>query len=381
MTVKFEQYTEVLNLVIVSRNGGVPDMMEIDGSYGEGGGQILRTAVSLSALAMQPVRIIKIRASRPQPGLKKQHIAAVELTARLVKARVSGLKVGSTEVGFEPIERCNGNFSFDVGTAGSISLVLQAVLPPAVLSHEPTTFRLTGGTDVSWSPPIDYIREVFLKMLGRIGLTVSLVQERRGHYPAGGGKVSCAVSANKQIAPLELVEFGRLREIGGISHCVRLPAHVAERQAVSAENALRSQHVDSIHIARESHPKGADPHLGPGSGIVLWAESEDGVRLGSDSLGEKGKSAEEVGSGAARALLHEMASGMAVDSHLSDMLVPYLALASGESRIGITEITSHLMTNVWVTRQILGIDVDIQGKIGEPGILRIRGTTLPPRQS
>ncbi len=356
-------------------------MMDIDGSYGEGGGQILRTAVSLSALAMQPVRVVKIRAGRPQPGLKNQHIAAVELTAKLVKARVSGLKVGSTEVRFEPVERCGGDFSFDVGTAGSISLVLQAALPPAVLSSEPVSFHVTGGTDVSWSPSIDYMREIFVRILGRIGLAVNLVQERRGHYPAGGGKVSCIVSTNKQILPLDLVDFGRLREIGGISHCVRLPAHVADRQAASAEEALRGQHIESLHITRESYPKNADPHLGPGSGIVLWAESEGGMRLGSDSLGERGKSAEKVGSEAAQALLHEMASGKGVDSHLCDMLVPYLALAPRESRIGVTEITSHLMTNIWVIQQILGVGVDVQGKIGEPGILRIRGAGLPLRES
>jgi RNA 3'-phosphate cyclase len=355
-------------------------MIDIDGSYGEGGGQILRTAVSLSALSMQPVRITKIRAGRPQPGLKNQHIAAVDLTARLVKAHVSGLKVGSTEVRFEPVERCSGDFSYDVGTAGSISLVLQAALPPAVLSSEPVSFHITGGTDVSWSPPIDYLREIFVKALERIGLAVSLVQERRGHYPAGGGKVSCTVSTNKRILPLDLTDFGTLREIGGISHCVRLPAHVADRQAASAEEALHGQRIDSVHITRESYPKNADPHLGPGSGIVLWAESESRMRVGSDSLGEKGKSAEQVGSDAARALLHEMAAGRAVDSHLCDMLVPYLALAPGESRIGVTEITSHLMTNIQVIEQILGAKVDVQGKIGEPGTLRIRGAALPLRQ-
>jgi RNA 3'-phosphate cyclase len=224
------------------------------------------------------------------------------------------------------------------------------------------------------------MREVFVRILGRIGLTVSLVQERRGHYPAGGGKVSCTVSTNKRILPLELVDFGKLREIGGISHCVRLPAHVADRQAASAQEVLRNQHLDGIHITRESYPKNADPHLGPGSGIVLWAESESGMRLGSDSLGEKGKSAEKVGSDAAQALLHERASGKAVDSHLCDMLVPYLALAPGESRIGVTEITSHLMTNIWVVQQILGVKIDIQGKTGEPGILQIRGVALPSRQ-
>jgi len=128
-------------------------MIEIDGSYGEGGGQILRTAISLAALIMKPVRIVKIRAGRTKPGLRRQHMAGIELTSRLVSAHVRGLEIGSTEVEFEPIEGKSGSFSYDVGTAGSISLILQAVLPPAILSPEPVQFNLRGGTDVSWSPP------------------------------------------------------------------------------------------------------------------------------------------------------------------------------------------------------------------------------------
>ncbi len=348
-------------------------MIDIDGSYGEGGGQILRTAVSLSALAMQPVRVFNIRANRPDPGLKSQHIAGIELAARIVKARVSGLKVGSTEVQFEPVRRGGGDFTFDVGTAGSISLVLQAVLPPAILSSEPISFHLVGGTDVAWSPPVDYLREVFLYTLRRMGPVVNLVQEQRGHYPAGGGRASCTISSVSEISPLDLIEFGSLREIDGVSHCVRLPSHVAERQAASAEQVLRDHSIQRVDISRETYPKAKDPHLGPGSGIVLWAESENGVRLGSDNLGERGKSAENVGSEAAHQLIHELSTGKAVDSHLSDMLVPYMAVASGDSRIGVTEVTSHLETNVWVAHLILGVKAEIEGEVGGPGVLRIRG--------
>ena len=156
--------TEVLNQILTLQ-GRFLTMIEIDGSYGEGGGQILRTAVSLAALIMKPVRIVRIRAGRSKPGLRRQHMAGIELTSKLVSAQVRGLEIGSTEIEFEPMERKSGAFSYDVGTAGSISLILQAVLPPAILSPDAVQFNLRGGTDVSCSPPLDYLREVFVPML------------------------------------------------------------------------------------------------------------------------------------------------------------------------------------------------------------------------
>ena len=351
-------------------------MIEIDGSYGEGGGQILRTAISLSALTLKPIRITNVRANRPQPGLKKQHLGGIELTAMLVDANVQGLEVGSTEVVFQPKERRGGDFSLDVGTAGSISLLLQAALLPAVLAPERVVFRLRGGTDVKWSPPIDYLRDVFAKMMTRLGPSIEIRQIRRGHYPRGGGEVLCQVSPVRSLDSVELIEFGELKEISGISHCVRLPAHIAQRQAVSAGDVIREELGIEAAIQIESYPKDNDPHHGPGSGIVIWATSECGAVLGADSLGEKGKSAEEVGSEAARRLVKEISTGKAIDSHLCDMLVPYLAIASGMSKVGVTEITSHLVTNIWVLERILGTRIELEGTIGEPGVLGVHGHEL-----
>ena len=351
-------------------------MIEIDGSHGEGGGQILRTSVSLSALTMKPVRITNIRAGRRKPGLRRQHMAGIELTAQLVDASVKGLELGSTEIEFVPRTRQSGEFSYDVGTAGSISLILQAVLPPAVLSPEPVSFRLRGGTDVAWSPPIDYMRNLLVNVLHQMGPGVEIVQHRRGHYPRGGGDVSCEIIPVKTIHPLDLVHFGELQYVNGISHCVRLPSHVAERQALSAESILAEHDIETEHIVRESYPKNKDPHLGPGSGIVIWAESREGVRLAADRLGERGKRAELVGAESAQQLLSELSTEMAIDSHLSDMLVPYLAIAAGRSRIGVTKLTSHLETNIWVVERILGIKMTLEGKIGSQGILISEGIGL-----
>ncbi len=351
-------------------------MIEINGSYGEGGGQILRTAISLAALTMKPIRISNIRAGRPTPGLKRQHIAGIEVTGRIVDADIRGLEVGSTSVEFAPRERCGGTISYDVGTAGSISLVLQATLPPAVLFPNSISFKLRGGTDVKWSPPVDYLYNVFAHALGMLGVKIGIAQKRRGHYPRGGGEVTCDVTPVDSIRPFECVQLGRLTSVGGISHCVRLPGHIAERQATAAEEMIH-QHLEiDSKITCESYQKNNDPHLGPGSGIVVWAESEHGIRMGADVLGERGKSAESVGREVVSHLLTDFSTGMAIDSHLCDMLIPYLAVAAGTSKIGVTRVTSHLITNIWAVKQILGTRIELQGKIGEPGIVLVEGMGL-----
>jgi RNA 3'-phosphate cyclase len=351
-------------------------MIDIDGSYGEGGGQILRTSISLAALTLKPIRVRDIRASRPQPGLKSQHLGAIELAARLVDATVKGLQVGSTEVTFQPKHRQAGEFDYDVGTAGSISLLLQAVLPPAVLAEAPITFRLRGGTDVNWSPPIDYLREVFVPVIARLGPMVEIQQIRRGHYPKGGGQVICRVSPVKSLTSIRAIEFGELEQVFGISHCVRLPQHIAERQAESARDVLNESLGKQTSIRVESYPKENDPHLSPGSGVVLWAKSTNGAVIGSDQLGEKGKRAEMIGNEVAAHLLKELSAGRALDSHMCDMLVPYLAIADGVSEVGVTEITSHLATNIWTIEQILGTKIELEGSIGKPGLLRVYGESL-----
>ncbi|MFX1602218.1 MAG: RNA 3'-terminal phosphate cyclase [Promethearchaeota archaeon] len=348
-------------------------MIEIDGSYGEGGGQILRTSIALSALTMLPVRVSRIRAGRPKPGLKRQHMAGIDIIGQLVKAKVRGLEVGSTTVEFSPRDRRGGHYSYDVGTAGSISLILQAALPTAALAPEPIMLSLTGGTDVSWSPPIDYMREVFAHSVRKTGLHVEISVRKRGHFPRGGGRVSCTITPVEELSPLELVDFGDTVRVSGISHCVRLPPHVARRQADSARSVLRENGIEQITIDTESYQKNEDRHLGPGSGIVIWAESEQGARLGADRLGERGKPAEDVGSECAHQLIDELSTGMAVDSHLCDMLVPYMVLARGTSTIGVTKITAHLKTNLWVAQKMLDVDASLEGEIGGPGKLTVKG--------
>lgn len=357
------------------------EVVEIDGSFGEGGGQILRTTLALSALTGRPVRIYNIRAKRPRPGLQRQHMVSVRAVAELAGARVEGLRLGSTEIVFYPGRLRSGRFRFDIGTAGSITLVLQAILPVMAYAPGPVEVEIRGGTDVPWSPPVDYVRHVLRRLLARMGFEFDIVVKRRGHYPRGGGMVVARVV--RPPGRLKAVDYsvrGRVLAVEGLSHAVRLPRHVAERQARAAEALLRSLNVP-VKIDLEWYEPGRDPHLGPGSGIVVWAVAERSV-LGGDALGAKGKPAEKVGEEAARKLLEDLETGKALDRHASDMMLTYAAIACGESLLGGARLTSHAETNMYVIRRVLpetAFEIIEGGERDRPFLVRARGACLGRR--
>ena len=336
-------------------------MIEIDGSYGEGGGQILRTTVALSVITGKPVRIYNIRANRPNPGLRPQHLHGILALKELSNARVKGAKVGSTVLEFISGKAEPKHVRVPIKTAGSITLVLQALLP--AIAFVGGSFEITGGTDVPWSPPIDYLKNVTLFALERMGLRTELEIKRRGHYPKGGGLVVGRVEPWEKKKLLIALEWKEVYHFAGISHATNLPLHVAERQARSAEERLRGLYNVPVEIERE-----VSRSLGPGSGIVVWAET-DLLRLAGDALGKRGKPAEVVGREAADELLEQLKPGKAVDRFLGDQLIPFLAFAGG--KIGVSEITKHLVTNVWVVEQFLGKTFEIRGKIGRPGFVEV----------
>ncbi len=347
-------------------------MIEIDGSYGEGGGQILRTAVGMAALTGKPVRIFNIRANRPNPGMSHQHYHAVKAVAEMCDAECEGLEVGSTELVFRPGRVRGGEYEIDIGTAGSVTLLLQAVKLAALAADSTVEVEVRGGTDVKWSPPVDYEIHVHAHYLKRIGCEYELEVERRGHYPRGGGIVRARIEPVDRLKPLNAVEFGELEEVRGISHCVRLPPHVAERQARAAAEVIERELGVEPDIEVETYPKHRDPHKGPGSGIVLWAEDDQGNRIGADALGEKGKPAEQVGREAAEELVERVKTGMALDENMGDQILPFLALADGESEYGVTRVDPHLTTNAWVVQKFLDVDIEVDGEEGEPAVVRVR---------
>ncbi len=356
------------------------NVVEIDGSMGEGGGQILRYSLSLSALTLKPIRIYNIRAKRSNPGLRPQHLTAVRALATITNAYVEGDKVGSMEIYFEPRTRRPGSYKFNIGTAGSISLVLQAILPTLLFSGGFTRIDITGGTDVSWSPPIDYMRYVFTHNIRFFGVNIDIKLIRRGHYPRGGGRVIIEVEpVHGFLRPINFVESKGVKTIKGISHAVKLPSHVAERQARSASEYIREKLGIKPDIEIETYPPNKDPHLGPGSGIVLYADTKAGTRLGGDSLGAKGKPAEKVGREAAEKLISEIATGMAFDKHMGDMLIPYMFLARGTSIAGVSNITLHTVTAIEVSRKFMPeAHVKIVGEIGKPGKIIVEGVGFSP---
>ena len=336
-------------------------MIVIDGSYGEGGGQILRTSVALSVITGKPVKIVKIRANRPNPGLRSQHLHGILALKELSNARVKGAQVGSTVLEFIPGKAEPKHVRVPIKTAGSVTLVLQALLP--AMAFTGGSFEITGGTDVPWSPPVDYLKNVTLYALRKMGIEAELEIRRRGHYPKGGGLVTGRINPWEERKPLRALEWGHIERFAGISHATNLPAHVAERQAKAAGERIEELYSVPVEIETEvSRP------LGPGSGIVVWAET-DSLRLGGDALGKRGKPAEVVGREAAEELITQLTPRKAVDRFLGDQLIPFLAFAGGE--IGVTEITSHLITNVWVVEQFLGRIFEVEGEIGGPGTVRV----------
>ncbi len=331
-------------------------MIEVDGSYGEGGGQVLRTAVALAAVLSKEIHVFNIRAGRAEPGLRPQHMTGVKAAAELCSVNLQGLEVGATEFVFKPGKLRAGTFQFDVGTAGSVTLVLQTLMPIVAFAPGIVQLDITGGTDVKWSPPIDYVRLVTLPILKN---------------PKGGGLVRFSTQGPSKLQPLANDKSGSISRIHGVSHASALPRHVAERQATSAKKRLEDALLPSPSI--EVEVLDDRNQLSPGSGIVLSVENQNGNVLGSDALGERGRPAEEVGSIAGKILIEEVQSKACLDRHMGDMIVPYIVLAEGASDVSMSRVTQHTMTNVRVAEWLTKTRLDLEGEIDFPGRLRVNG--------
>jgi RNA 3'-terminal phosphate cyclase (ATP) len=356
-------------------------MIVLDGSYGEGGGQVLRTSLALSALTGQPLRIERIRAGRRKPGLRPQHLTGMRAVAKLCDATVEGARLNSQEIAFAPQSPVKaGTYTFDVaqvakgGSAGSTSLILHTVLLPLALTKGTSKLTLRGGTHVAWSPPYDYVKRVYLPMLGRMGIQAKINIRKWGWYPLGGGEVQATVKGlgtgsreplpTPNMANLELQDRGNLLRVRGVSASSNLPKHIRMRQERAVLQCLRSNGVNARIDVIDA------PSKGQGTVVFLWAEFENAL-AGFTSLGERGKPAEQVAEEAAEDLLGFLRSDAALDRHLADQVVLPLALAAGASRFSTETVTLHLLTNAWVVNQFLPGRVRVEGKEGEPGVCRI----------
>ncbi len=330
-------------------------MLRIDGSQGEGGGQILRTAISLAAILQKPVEVTGIRAKRQNPGLRPSHLASVKVVGDLFGAEVENLQVGSEWVRFSPRKFAGSSYKIDIGTAGSIPLTLMTVIPAVSLSGNSLEIEITGGTDVKASPTIDYLRYVVSEAYRSAGIKFDLEVSRRGYYPKGGGIVKATIEPCAKPAAVELLN-GRAVAPKITSVCSQLPKHVAERQISSALVALEKSGVKCTNYSASFETAAS-----PGTSILVYSVSDfGGPYVGGDSIGEVGKRAEQVGQEAASRYLEGMLAGAAVDPFLSDMLVLPLCLAKGVSRYRTSRITEHLRTNLGVARQMTGCRYDMQ---------------------
>ncbi|MHA2406014.1 MAG: RNA 3'-terminal phosphate cyclase [Candidatus Hermodarchaeia archaeon] len=332
--------------------------MKIDGSEKSGSGTILRLSVALASILGENLHIHNIRKRRGQPGLRPQHLEAVLTAAKLCDAEVKGATLNSQELWFRPGRIESGRIEAEIGTAGSIPMLLLTILPICAYAEKTVQIHvIKGGTDVRHAPTIHYLKQVLLPMLGRMGFTTSLEIQRYGYYPKGMGEVTLTVHPRQRLSALKLEEFGTLDTLRGVSVCTFLKdRRVADRQAEAARKYLETRgfQTDIDVVYDESNP------LQKGSSLVLWAETDKGALLGGDAIGELRKSSEIVGREAAQNLTKEVESKATVDVHLADMLVPYIALAKGESVYVTRSMTEHVDTNVWFTQKILGTKFKIE---------------------
>lgn len=348
-------------------------MLEIDGAYGEGGGQILRSALTLAMIKMCSVRFINIRANRTKAGLRPQHLTAVRAAAALCGAEVEGDVLDSQTLTFVPQHSTQaGNYIFDVnaashsGSAGSVALILQTVLLPLALASGPSEVELLGGTAVPMSPPVVYLDRVYLPTLFEMGIRAKLTQRLWGFFPEGGGEVEVEVRGDSTLRSCDLTDRGALLRVEGLAFAAKLPSHIPQRMTNRARAILRDAGVESRIIPEHV------PSPGVGTGLFLIAHYER-ARAGFLSLGRRGLSSEEVADIACRELMEYHRTGAACDPHLADQLVLPFILAAGTSRATLSRVTRHLLTNVWVAQQFGFAGISVQGEVGEPGILEIIG--------
>lgn len=350
-------------------------MIVIDGSYGEGGGQIVRSALTLAALTGQAVRIEAIRAGRDKPGLQAQHLTAVRATAAICNATVRGDALGSMTLEFIPGGPPQpGEYLFDVAearqgaSAGSVGLVFQTVFLPLALSGGPSRLVIKGGTHVPWSPPLPYIQHVFLPTVWRMGLRAQATLKRHGWYPAGGGEAEFQIADFKHpVLETQLTQRGDLKKIWGIAAVSNLPSHIAQRMANRAINLLKAANTQCPLLnIQPTHVEAT----GPGVGIFLFADYEHMVG-GFCAYGRPGLPAEKVAEQVCHALLAHHQSSGAVDPHLADQLILPAAGLTRSACWTTSCVTKHLLTNVWVAQQFINCTIEIRGQPGQTGEIRV----------
>lgn len=332
-------------------------MIELDGSRYSGSGTIVRQAVMFSALTGQAVHLVNARAKRPKPGLRAQHVRVVSSIGELVGAKIEGLRVGSMELTFEPgALRAQRQYVWDIGSAGSTTMVALAVLPVLAFASSSVAVELRGGLFQDFAPSLFHLQHVVLPLLGRMGLEVQVEMDRPGYVPVGDGIVRLRVRPIREaLKSLRQDRQGRIERVWGIALSSRLEERrVSTRMAEAAKASLAE-----AGYRAEIEERNDVTSLQPGAALALFADLEDGVRLGADRAGALGRTAEAIGRYAARQLLEDLRAGATLDRYAADQIIPFAALAEGESRFRIPAVTEHVRTNAWLAETFLHVRVEL----------------------
>jgi len=335
-------------------------MLEIDGSEKSGSGTIVRDAIPFCILTGQEIHLRNIRAKRDKPGLRPQHLKALEAAASLCGGKLLGGTVGSREIWFYPGKAIQGGaFSWDIGTAGSTAMLALSLLPLSLFANQASTHRMTGGLFQDFAPSLFHLQHVLLPTVRKMGVEAEARIIQPGYVPKGGGMMELQIAPLKEaLTPLNLLSQGTLKSITGISLSSHLKERdVSRRMAKECERILKKRgydpKIDPLYDERDK-PAFKGPSIQPGAAFAIWAQTDTGCLIGADMAGARGRSAEFIGKQTALNLLADLGSGATVDRHLADQVIPFAALAKGTSTFRIPSMTEHIEARLWLVERILG---------------------------
>jgi RNA 3'-terminal phosphate cyclase (ATP) len=349
-------------------------LLIIDGSTGEGGGQILRSALTISTIIKKPIKIINIRTKRNNPGLRHQHVTTIKLLSKLFNINIENVRLGAEWINIifdkKDIEINKDILNIDIGTAGSIPLLLQTLIPTIAISQQNIVIQLTGGTDVKYSPTIDYIKYVMKDVYSKIGIFFNINVIKRGFYPNGKGIVNINIQKAKTLKPIDFCNFKEINP-NILSIVGSLPKHITDRQISGALSNLEKNGIKC-----DKYKSSIENSASPGSSILIYSSSESGIYLGADSVGEKNIRAETVGYNASKRFIEDYKFQACIDSHLADMLILPLSFVKEKSRYKISSISQHLLTNLEIIKKINDMEYQIDKVFENEFIVTIKGSKI-----
>jgi RNA 3'-terminal phosphate cyclase (ATP) len=349
-------------------------LLIIDGSTGEGGGQILRSALTISTIIKKPIKIINIRTKRNNPGLRHQHVTTIKLLSKLFNINIENVRLGAEWINIifdkKDIEINKDILNIDIGTAGSIPLLLQTLIPTIAISQQNIVIQLTGGTDVKYSPTIDYIKYVMKDAYSKIGIFFNINVIKRGFYPNGKGIVNINIQKAKTLKPIDFCNFKEINP-NILSIVGSLPKHITDRQISGALSNLEKNGIKC-----DKYKSSIENSASPGSSILIYSSSESGIYLGADSVGEKNIRAETVGYNASKRFIEDYKFQACIDSHLADMLILPLSFVKEKSRYKISSISQHLLTNLEIIKKINDMEYQIDKVFENEFIVTIKGSKI-----